>query len=137
MVCQTCGSTLTPVPTSIQPLVTKTSPVAKVVLVGYHRPLFISGKRVQLLVDGIERVGVWQASPSAYVSASYQQPSVGQKRKTGAENICSHMCKRRVRVCRWIPEVRIISIGEGRPPYDLACGQDSSVDGFERPGRPS
>jgi len=37
---------------SIVPLITSMSPFVSVVFVGYHRPLFISGSRVQVLYEG-------------------------------------------------------------------------------------
>jgi hypothetical protein len=52
-VCHTWGSTFTPCWVLIHPLTTSMSPFGSVVLVGYHRLLFISGSRVQLLVKGL------------------------------------------------------------------------------------
>ena len=49
------GLTLTAlaIPEVIVPLITSTSPFGSVVLVGYHRPLFISGCRVQVSFNGL------------------------------------------------------------------------------------
>src|SRR6476469_7092314 len=88
-----------------------------------------------VVAEWVVGVGIGYPRVITYVPTSYQQCSIGQKGMSGAENVCSHMRKRRVRVRRWIPEGWIISIRKGWPPYDLACWQERGMHRFALPSR--
>ncbi len=68
------------------------------------------------IVQRIIRVGVGQPHIAVYVSTGYQELSIRQKGMAGAEDVCSCMGNRSIRVRRWIPEGGVVAVGERGPP---------------------
>ena len=49
--------------------------------------------------------------------------------------VCSRLHSSTIRVCRGIPKVRVVAVGELGRPYHFASGEDMSVGRYVWPGR--
>ena len=110
----TWGSVLTPIVRSMSPETTRTSPLARTVVVGYQRPAFMSGKVVPRVIEGVICAGPRQPHVIRDVAAGYEELAVSQERVAAAEEVVTRLAE--ARSCSRWRDPRTADRCRTRPP---------------------